>query len=44
MKVRSIKRETSSADFVLNVLISCGKNAIVVSKAATNPNTSGEFN
>ena len=36
----NIINETSSADFVFHVLYSCGKKAIVVSRAAKKPNKS----
>ena len=40
MKRININNETSSADFDSQVLYSCGKKAIVVSKAAKKPNKS----
>ena len=43
MNIISITIDTSSADFVRKVLISCGKNAIVVNPAAIYPYVSGEL-
>ncbi|KGG15522.1 hypothetical protein EV06_1396 [Prochlorococcus sp. MIT 0602] len=40
IKTTSITKETSSADFVLNVLINCGRKAIEVKNAAIKPNKS----
>ena len=43
MNIISMANDTSSADFVLKVLISCGKKAIVVKPAAIYPYVSGEL-
>ncbi len=39
MKVSSMTKETSFADFVCHVLIICGRKALVVKVAADNPKT-----